>query len=668
MDQVHFYTSIFLATVIHFLYSLTMSIALLCGLLGIFSLFGYLVATRIARLQNLLSITAVTVFLGEAFYIVLLNALGYFIPIHFAFWVSLLCMVSIIALCMTLPTVPITQKPPRKILILLWVFALAAGIAYARTNASDWDSLIHYPVPATILEGNFPVQDPFNPWNRYGYHYAGMLFAASTTALTGIDLATSYALQPILSALALLFFAAAIGHVLTKSWKGAALIAILTCAGGGFHWLYGFAVLRDVYSTYILQVPLYEDHQTVLRYVSYMFGAIRAQPIVNTLEHRAVGVGVAALMASIYACYELVQAKSLRSRIVWLTCFIVWSALLALSLESAFAILFTGIFAMIVLQKIVPLPSGSICWLFGALTISLLFAAYQGGVITESLTFKGYTSPSAFELRTDGRYHYLFTESLGFWEWPFIRDAGFTLLLLPFTIVAALRSRKRLWLPILIAGIALAHMAVPFVIWMPKLANGMDRVIHTGMGLSSLLIGWWLWEHFFQSSSSLRKKIAYGIVVSMVLSTVLHLPARILLPSMKLETRSLIPKMEDRTEDERAMHEWIQENTTLDDWFFFLQSPNPKNPTHDPEFAFFATFTGRFVVKHGFTFDLLLGKDSTITLVEESCSTDALKALQIDYIAVYTDAQRAWFNQQCTIALFTPMYNEKGVTIYRFNG
>ena len=355
------------------------------------------VATKIACISNPFVVTGMTWFAGVAFYISTVNGLGYVLPILAVFWLSLLIMIAVIVWCYFLPSEPKKKDyPPRWVLVSVWILALAAGVAYARTNASDWDSLIHYPVPATILEGNFPVRDPFNPWNRYGYHYAGMLLAAATTALTGVELATSYAIQPLFSAGALVFFSAAIGYVLTRSWKGGLLVALIGCAGGGFHWLYGASVFRDLYSTYILGDPLNPDYQTVFRYVSYMFGSIRAQPIINTLEHRAVGMGVGALMASLYSTYALVQAATRRDRIIWMLFFVVFTSVLALTLETAYAVLFAGIIAMVALYKIVPMPKGTIPYLLGALFVSFTVVAFQGGVITESLTFQGYTSPSAF--------------------------------------------------------------------------------------------------------------------------------------------------------------------------------------------------------------------------------------------------------------------------------
>jgi hypothetical protein len=325
---------------------------------------------------------------------------------------------------------------------------------------------------------------------------------------------------------------------------------------------------------------------------------------------------------------------------------------------------------MVMLQKAVPLPVRSVRWLLAALALSMVIVAIQGGVITEALTFKGYTSPSAFVITMDGRYHFGLrpTESLGFWEWSFIRDAGFTLLFLPIVTFSAWRERKQLWFLALLASLALMHMAIPFVIGFPDIAHGMDRVTHTGIGLSALLIGWWLWRFFFQSQSTLRKKIAYAIVASMLLSTALHLPVRLIFPDMEWEQRSLIPQMPERTDVEKNMHEWVRTHSTTDDRFFFLQASQSINKTHDPEFSFFVTFTGRFLVKHSFTFDPIMGKDEAIRAIENSCSSDALGGLSVDFVIVYTDEQRAWFRELCSRASFQEVYSATGISIYRFNG
>lgn len=646
--------------------TLLMSLIFLCGLLSIFCFFGYLIATRVLRLQNTLVVTGMTWFAGEVFYTIVLNALGYVIPIHIAFWLVLALMFTIGVTALLLPKEPVTERPPRWVAVTLWIFAIMAGVAFARANASDSPSLIHYPIPATILEGNFPIHDPFNPWNGYGYHYAPMLFAAAVTALTGIDLAASYALQPFLHAITLVFFTAAIGYALTRSWKGSLLIALLACGGGGFSWLYGFPLLKDLVSIYVLHHPFEGDGQTPLRFVSYMFGAIRGQPLLNTLEHRAVGMGMAALMASLYTLYELIHASAFWKRISWL-CFLVLSlSLLALSLETSFVLLFVVLAGLIVVHRVVSLTERSTVWLITGLVFAAVIAAVQGGVITETLTFQGDTRPSAFVINTDGRYHLSPTEALGFWEWEFLRDTGFTLLLLPFIIIAAWRSRKRTCLPVLIAGLALAHFSVPFVIGFPDRSHSMDRVIHAGMGLSALLIGYWLWQEFFQSQSSTRKKIARIVTTSMLLSTALHLPTRLLFPDLELEARSFLPQMPVQSDEEKQLYIWVREHSGTHDRFFFLPSSKATN-IHDPDFSLFVAFTGRFVVKHGFNTDTVMGKDDSIRAIETSCREETLQELSVDYVIVRTDEQRVWFREQCRASIFRKVYTHGGTDVFALN-
>lgn len=219
---------------------------------------------------------------------------------------------------------------------------------------------------------------------------------------------------------------------------------------------------------------------------------------------------------------------------------------------------------------------------------------------------------------------------------------------------------------VLIAGLALVHFAVPFVIGFPARSHAMDRVIHAGMGLSALLIGYWLWQEFFQTQSSTRKKIAFVVTVSMLLSTALHVPTRLLFPDLKLEMRSFLPQMPVQSDEDKRLHIWVREHSGTHDRFFFLPSSKATN-IHDPDFSLFVTFTGRFVVKHGFNTDLVMGKDADISAIETSCHQEALQKLSVDYVIVRTDEQREWFRKRCRASAFREVYTHFGTAVYAFN-
>lgn len=634
------------------------SLLLFIGLLGVFGLFGYLVATRILRVRDAAAAWGMTLFLGESFFTMFSNWIGYILPIGIVFWLVVGIMCIAIFASMIAPKTS-QEHPPKHVIWALWVFAIVCGVTYMRSVASDWYSLIHYPVPATILEGNFPIRDPFNPWTSYGYHYAPMLLAAGMSALSGVSLAVSYAIQPFLHACSLVFFAASLGRTLTKSWNGALLIALLTTGATGFHWLFGFSLLRDLFANDLAGA-------SPLRHLSYMFGSIRVQPLVSALEHRAVGMGIAATAGSLHALYAFVEAHSRRERLSWLIIFLLFGAVLALSLESTFVVLLAGIVAMMLLYKCTSITQSSVLWLGAFLILVTGMSILQGGVITSTLTFTGDTRPAAFVLTWDGRYHFSSSDSLAFWDPVFLRDAGFTFLLLPIAGLYAWKKRKETWLPFFVAGIAAAHFFIPFFVGFPDRPHSMDRVMHLGAGLSAFLIGWWLWETLFRSRSAIQRQAAWAITATMLLSTALHLPVRLVFPDLKFEQRSFLPEMPERTEGEKQMHTWISEHTKKDDVFFFTQKPNPSNPTHDPDFAYFVAFTGRFLVKHGFNTDTVVGKDAVITAIESSCDIAAVRELGIRYIVVATTEQKAWF-RHCQQNLFTKAYDDGDRVIYRLS-
>ena len=124
--------------------------------------------------------------------------------------------------------------------------------------------------------------------------------------------------------------------------------------------------------------------------------------------------------------------------------------------------------------------------------------------------------------------------------------------------------------------------------------------------------------------------------------------------------------MPERSSEQWALYSWIKENTSHDNRFFFTQSENPKNAMHDPDYSFFVTYTGRFLVKRGFNSDTSVGKESTIISIEESCNETAMKELKIDYVVLELETQKKWFNAHCKMSNFKEVYDEGDIQVLAF--
>lgn len=641
---------------------------MLIGFTGILMLFGYAVSTRLLRMQNPFAVMGMTWFLGEALYSMLINALGYVLPIRMVFWLVLLFLTVVTAICFWRGSKTVLLKPSRWVSVVVWGLAVFCAVVFLRVTPSDPLSLIHYPVPATILKGNFPIHDPFNPWTSYGYHYAPMLLAAAVSGVTGINLALSYALQSVLHAGSIVFFSAAMGYVLLRSWKGTVLVTLFAVGGLGFHWWYAAPLMQDMYSAYILGSPLQGDHQTPLRFVSYMFGSARVQPLIATVIHRAIGMGSAAMMAAIYAIYMFVESRVRADRIRWSVVLIVTTSVLALSLETTFVLYIAAVIAAAVLYRLTAYKGSTAAWMIGIAAACCIVAAVQGGVITTTLTMSGDTRPSAFAWNPDGVYHYSETEGVALWAPEFLRDFGFPLLLFPFVVALCWKRRREQWLPLFLAGLAAMHIAVPFIIDFTARPHNMDRLLHIGMGLSSIVLAWWLWIVCIDEQSSWRRMIAGIITFTTLLSTALNLSARIVFPDLEMGRRTFAPAMPEVSDAEVALHTWVRWNSALTDRFFYTQRSDYENPIHDPDFSVFVAYTGRFLVKRSFNDDAEVGKVATIRAVEDTCDPSALRTLKIDYVITRPGEQDEWFARHCSAALFEEEYHENGITVYRFNG
>ena len=223
------------------------SALLLLGILGILGIFGLLVARELG-VTDWITGMAMSATFGLAAWLFLMNGLGYLLPIRTAMTGSMLLMIIADAALLFRRQGKLGERPPLKILLGLLAIIVLAGLAYARDPGSDAWAWTHFPLAATILEGNFPIHDPSVPWDILAYHYGPGLLAAAMTHLSGATLAATYALQPMLNVAAIVLFAAAIAWRVTRSWTAAAISGVLALGGAGLFWLYGFFLASDLWN------------------------------------------------------------------------------------------------------------------------------------------------------------------------------------------------------------------------------------------------------------------------------------------------------------------------------------------------------------------------------------------------------------------------------------
>jgi hypothetical protein len=650
-------------------------------------------------------------------YLVLVNALAYALPFAIAARLGLLlCLGGSAGILLSAyargefpPSPSELALPPRRVAALLGTVIALAGLAFARNAGSDEWSWFHLPLPATILEGNFPIRWVTMPWYPMAYHYAPALLVASLSSLTGLSLVASHALLPPLSAAGIVLFAGALAYELSRSWRTAALCGILALAAGGLFWLQGLWLLNDLFQHTILQLSIDPPTETAFRWLTPTIRNMPAQPLLMMLGHRPIALGSAftfALLSMMHGTWESPREQ----RIWWVLTSIVLGLALALTMETTLVVLL-GVLMVTVIALLFwkhPLARRTALLTLAFALLTLALALLQGGVLS---TLTGYVGLSTFSLKLDFLLELGGTrgeETVALWEWRFWRDLGPHLVLLVLAISSFLQRMKlrgltpvassdallgiaaeprtrghavstspsvhhfsttsRPWPPgargkggspflLFLSLLAASHFLLPlFVVYETHPAN-LQRLLTIGFALSSLVIGLFLGTAWAASASHWRRSAIGAVVTAMLLASSLHAPLRLLFPTLELEGTPLFPRMPEVTALEEKLYGWVREHSTIEDPFY-LYVPDDLPEGMSKRSMLFATETGRSTIGQE---EVMPPSDLVplLNAMHERCETEAFEELGVRHLVVETEEQATWFREHCNPDAWLLQYGEE---------
>lgn len=605
--------------------------------------FGYYTASSFLVVQNKFEVLAVTTTIGPATFIIVSNALSYVVQPASAFWITtgLLAIASII-----LYRKPIQQRPTHCNKPIWWLVCISilAGLAYARDPGSDVIAMTHLPLAKTIAEGNFPVMNVLNPWKILSYHYGPALWAAATTALTGISVTISYAIQPLFNAMGIACFGAAFGYAITKNARTAAWAGVLALGGGGLFWLNIWPFLQTVLPFVWQGEPVIGT--PVMRSFTPIVRNMHANPLFMMLGHRPIALGAAFFFGMTYAIsIWLFSQRSLP----WLIAAVLYGAGLALAMETTLVATFAALGAVTLIlviidtklypwQKMVP----ALCIFLGIVS---LIVVTQGGILS---TFGSDTGASSFAILFDGSIHYNstdITKTVPIFSLAFVKDYGLPGMLFPVTLWYSWTRRQKQPVLLLLAVIACMHFIIPlFVRFLPR-PHEMNRLFFIGISLNALIIGIVLHNHLLFETARWKRLIGYSALFSMLVSSAINLPVKLLFPTLQLEAASLLPQLPAATQEQQQAYEWVRNNTKLKDWFFM----RPKNvyEHYQIDRTRFSTYTNRFIIGPSHD-NMMPEKQKLFDQAAEKCDPNAAATLHIKYIIVDTKEQAEWFKTHCS--------------------
>jgi len=627
---------------------IVMTTVLTIGFWAVLLYFGYTTCVYVLKLRDVPAICGGMALFGVVAFTVLANGLSFLLPVQTAFVITfiLLLVWSLIWTgVVRSKSIPVMQweVPPRwHVMVLLFTIFLA-GFAYARDTGEVWWTT--YALPATLLEGNFPIMEHTNPWQLISYHYAAPFFVTGLSFLTGLPFSYSYAFLPLVCSASVVLFACAIAWRLTRSWGAATLAGVFALASAGLYWLQGWRLVRDLFAVYVFGGAI--DHSPFW-WLTPTIRNMHAQSLVNTLNQKAVALGAACLFGLLFVLMELFS-RNQRNPIRWAALAVPLALCLALSSETSFVVVLIAVVvfsaALIVGRKIFLLPAP---YYLRALALALLviipayfIALHQGGVLS---VLQGNVGSSSFTLSLDGRIHHHFHNPIAFWEWRFWRDYGVHVIIWIYALSFVWRKRVESATPMLLWLVAAAHFLVPFVIFYSPFPANLNRMITVFFGLTGIFMGVMFWQ-LWNSKSFVIRSVISVMTVAVLLGSTMNASVRAVFPTLELEKNPLIPITPTASAEESEMYEWIDEHTTLDDWFYIYAHPDSRDMLNDQ--IRFTGISGRFVVDWGFINAPLPEKEKLIVSLRDQCDAQSFDALGIRYLAIPTERQVLWFSDYC---------------------
>src|SRR5215216_317885 len=352
-------------------------------------------------------------FVGFGIGVILSTWLGNFLvrimPISIAFWVAGLLVLAL----GIFSAVPLGRDAfsellrPRWPAWLLFAFMVLVFTLIGR-GLGMLDDFQNMPTVSLMATGDIPPHFPGRPDTRYGYHYFLILLAvqfmrvADAAPWTALDLARGLVLA------LTIVFAGMFAFRITRNKTAAWLSGVFFAFAGGSRWLMlllpGF-ILNKISSALTLIGSGRDTAATLVEAFSLPWEVAGSGPIpfpfafVNGVNPTAImmhnGYGVSANLIMLLLILLAGTQKTWKSAIP----FTVLLASLALANEVDFAILYAGIFLVMLVWMIrnrsLHPPASAWFWII-VVVVAGVFAMIQGGLLTEVIRgrLQPVTSPS----------------------------------------------------------------------------------------------------------------------------------------------------------------------------------------------------------------------------------------------------------------------------------
>ncbi len=623
--------------------------------LSILFIFGWFFVRYFLKENRIFIIVPLSILFGLSSYIFLLNAISYFIPIQFSFWLVLGILILI-----TLFFIVIYRKkkeplvlgiPLKWIWIIAFVFLLISIsnlIVGLRGLENDTLAYVHLPTAITIVEGNFPIRDAQNPSDLFNYHYAADLFSAAIHKITGLSVNFAYDVQIGLGAGLIFLLSFVLAYSLLKKSFPAFLAGLFALFGSSLNFLNVFRGLPGLYNKFILG----QNIEAPFKFVNHTILGESVNPAVFWIQNHSTAIGLPVILAVIYFYFRATQNKNR----YWLRLTLVTGILFgysALSIETFFSLV-AGVlivYSFWILffnnQKIKAKKVLIVSFLILAIGFSI--ALYQGGVLTYSKEAIGSGQNFILSLRSIETVlgaKPFFSFSFSFLTWFFLREFGLPLLLL---IPALIYFKKDKRIFVFLGLAAIVPFILPFIVYYANSPGSTEYFFLVSIIFMSLISGLYLGSLILKAKLQKRKTLTiFLLIISfiIILNGLLFQTMFMIYPFGNLNQgpHPFLAKLPATSELENKTNLWIKGYTTIQDVFFLTRKENffsdlkyPFSPLFFSSNSDFISTYGRFVLTLPASFLQSPSSEEKLLQFEKikkECDNQAIKEFNVKYIYV----------------------------------
>lgn len=613
------------------------------------SVFGWVFYSLIFKEKRLFVLIPVSVILGISSYLILLNAISYFIPIIISFYLVWLILVlpsfvSIFLFHQKLKSIELGIS--KKYFTYLIIVSLIIGIFSAIGNR-DWGGgelgVSRMSLPGLIAGGNFPVKDVLAPQKPTTYHYASGLLTASTNQISSLSIWSGYIIQAGIFSWLIILLSFLLCYEITKNEFVSLLASLVFFFGNGLRYLLIFFKTPLVFYQFLTNnIP-----DSPFAFIGAALKSDINHPVVSMIYNRWAGLAFSLILLIIFLYFLAIKRKN------WLVISLICGVLLgflALSAETYFMVLSGAIFLypflIFCLHKIKKYKEYLTEELLKNFLISVvilliggLVAIFQGGLITafirEGLFLKilSINISTITSINPDLTFNNLAK--------AIMIEVGLVLLLF-IPALFYFRKKKEIFFIALIITIS----TVPLFLFSFKeslINSNMDKFFFLPITLIHLVAGMFL-GFLIIKTSKIKKIIFYSLFYLIIGGGIVFQFFEISYPA-PWKSREFFAGPPSSNLIDYNIKNWISKNTDINNHFMAIQDVNffPEYNFEDSrlgfsfiESLFFPAYYNRFtpapISIASLFYEIPPLRAKNIQEMKEQCSGEALKNLNITYI------------------------------------